>query len=36
VPVPAVLGAVRFQTAPDVVLAVLPHFLFRARAPPLC
>jgi hypothetical protein len=34
-PVPAALGAVRFQCTPDVSLAALPHFLYRARAPPL-
>jgi hypothetical protein len=34
-PVPAALGAVRFQGTPDVSLAALPHLLFRARAPPL-
>jgi hypothetical protein len=34
-PVPIVLGQIRFWTVPDISLAELPHLLFQARAPPL-
>jgi hypothetical protein len=34
-PVPIVLGALRFWTVPNISTAQLPHLLFQARAPPL-